>query len=107
MVQSVDLFPTLCELAELPSPTFTNGVSIAPMLTTSNLPGRPAVSYFRDKSTIRTETHRLILHRDGFAELYDHTVDDGETKNVADQFPEIVQSLREQLSELRPVGTQS
>jgi iduronate 2-sulfatase len=99
IVESIDLFPTLCELAGLPMPTFTDGSSIVSMLTSADAPGHSAIGYFRNASTIRTDNHRLVLHRDGNTELYDHATDDGETKNVADQYPEIVRSLSDRINE--------
>ncbi len=70
-----------------------------------------AVSYSRTAQTIRTPSHRLIRHREKgqttFIELYDHQAADGETTNIADKNPEIVESLVKQLDgrlkkELKP-----
>ena len=41
----------------------------------------------------RTQTHRLILHNDGYDELYDHTSAASETRNVAEAYPTIVEEL--------------
>jgi iduronate 2-sulfatase len=92
MVETLDLFPTLCELAELPQPDFVHGVSLVPVLRDPCVAGHPAVSYGRAR-TIRTDTHRLIAHRDGHVELYDHTTPEKETVNVADREPQLVQQL--------------
>ena len=46
IVESVDLFPTLAELAELPSPDYVNGVSIVPILKSVDAPGHAAYSYY-------------------------------------------------------------
>lgn len=51
--------------------------------------------------SVRTERYRLTLWRDStdanvepvFVELFDHENDPHETKNVADQFPQLVQNL--------------
>ncbi|KAA1260921.1 Choline-sulfatase [Rubripirellula obstinata] len=102
IVESIDLFPTLCELANLPAPGFVEGVSLVPMLTSPGVSGHPAISYFKKAQTIRTDTHRLIIHRGGHQELYDHRVDDGETNNVAKDYPEIVSELQQQLNERLP-----
>jgi iduronate 2-sulfatase len=40
----------------------------------------------------------LTLHKDGFAELYDLTTAEKETKNVADQHPDIVNALTKTLN---------
>jgi iduronate 2-sulfatase len=83
IVETVDVFPTLCELAGLPQPQFVHGQSLAAALEEPRTGGRPALSYWRGAKTIRTPTHRMILHDDGFVELYDHRQPDAETKNLA------------------------
>ncbi|MEM0895593.1 MAG: sulfatase [Verrucomicrobiota bacterium] len=94
IVESLDLFPTLCSLAGLPMPDFTHGVSLQPILDNPSSKGHTAVSYHRSHQSIRTGTHRLILHKDGFTELYDHTTAKKETKNIAETNPSLVEKLR-------------
>jgi iduronate 2-sulfatase len=67
------------------------------MLQNPNRKGRPAISYFKKAKTIRTQTHRLILHDDGFVELYDHRTPEKETANIAATEPELVAQLQRQL----------
>jgi iduronate 2-sulfatase len=62
-----------------------------------NWNGRPAISYFKKAKTIRTESHRLILHDDGFVELYDHRTREKETVNIAATEPKLVAQLTKQL----------
>ncbi len=98
VVETVDLFPTLCDLTGLPTPTFVRGESLRPLLEdpvenpvedpveNPNAPAAAdgvAVSYTAKAETIRTDAHRLIAHRDGFLELYDHRTPDAETRNLA------------------------
>ena len=100
VVETLDLFPTLCELTQLPVPEFVDGVSLTNMIRSpAKAEGHDAVSYGGKGRTIRTATHRLILHKDGHAELYDHTSPDGETRNVADENPQLVESLSQQLQQ--------
>ena len=98
MVETLDVFPTLCDLAGLPKPGYLHGVSLLPLLKDPKEKGHVAIGYRRSNRTIRTDTHRLILHGDGFAELYDHTTKAGETRNVAKKHPELVKSLTEQMA---------
>ena len=72
IVETLDLFPTLCDLAGLPQPDFVDGVSLRPLLEDPSADGHPAISYSGGAKTIRTDVHRLILHNSGHAELYDH-----------------------------------
>jgi len=93
MVETLDVFPTLCDLAGIAAPEFAQGVSLRPLLDDPGSPGHPAISYSPKARTVRTDTHRLILHDDGYAELYDHTTAAGETKNLADTQPDRVAEL--------------
>jgi iduronate 2-sulfatase len=96
MVETIDVFPTLVELSGLPKAKHADGVSLKPILESPNAPGHDAFGYFgKDYGhTIRTETHRMIAHTDGYIELYDHRTLEGETRNVADQQPEVVAQLK-------------
>ena len=99
IVETLDLFPTLCELTGLPTPDFVQGTSLRPLLTDPQAPGHSAISYGgNNRRTIRTDTHRLIVHKDGHVELYDHTSDAKETKNVAPTNPNLVQQLLTKLN---------
>ncbi len=92
-VETLDIFPTICEVAGLPVPDFVTGTSLMPQLDSPEAEGHPAFAYSKSNRTVRTATHRLILHKDGYAELYDHTSEAGETKNVAEANPEKVEEL--------------
>lgn len=97
IVETLDLFPTLCDLTGLETPKSIQGVSLTPILRDPNWNGRPAISYFKKAKTIRTESHRLILHDDGFVELYDHRTPEKETVNIAATEPKLVAQLTKQL----------
>jgi iduronate 2-sulfatase len=101
MVETLDIFPTLCDLAKISQPDSVQGVSLRPILESPQSPGHPAVSYGKAR-TIRTETHRLILHNDGFAELYDHRSPEPETENIASEHPDIVKELTAALDKRNP-----
>lgn len=104
IVESLDVFPTLADLAGLPMPDFVHGKSLRSLLDDPASIGHSAIAYHREARTIRTETHRLVLHDDGYVELYDHSSAARETKNVAASNLSLVtqlsQRLRERLSEL-------
>jgi iduronate 2-sulfatase len=97
LVETIDIFPTLCDLTGVEIPEFVQGVSLKEILENPNAPGHPAIAYKKEVSTIRTETHRLVLHKDGKVELYDHTTVEGETVNVADKHPDLVEELIQRL----------
>ncbi|MFG0266663.1 MAG: sulfatase [Rhodopirellula sp. JB055] len=98
IVETIDVFPTLCELTNLPSPPKVDGESLVPVLKAPASSEGEAVSYAK-ATTIRTSTHRLISHPKGFHELYNHETDPGETKNIAEENPELVHQLQQRLKE--------
>lgn len=98
VVETLDIFPTLAELAGLPQPDFVHGSTLTPQLKCPEAAGHPAVSYTGGAKTIRTESYRLIEHRDGYLELYDHSSPEGESNNVASSHPKLTESLLSQLN---------
>lgn len=92
-VETLDVFPTLCDLTEVPKPEFAEGTSLKPLIDGSTPESHPAFSYFKNARTIRTDRHRLILHNSGEVELYDHSTPEGETHNQADSEPGVVKDL--------------
>ncbi|QDU61435.1 Arylsulfatase [Planctomycetes bacterium Pan216] len=99
VVESLDLFPTLCELTGVETPDDVTGTSLRPMLDDPGTAGHFAYAYKNNASTVRTPTHRLIVHKNGHAELYDHTSPEKETRNIAKDHPELVAKLTKQLEQ--------
>ncbi|WP_282122664.1 sulfatase [Algibacter mikhailovii] len=97
IVETLDIFPTLCDLTGIETPKYTQGESLKAILVNPEISGHSAIAYKKGASTIRTSTHRMTLHQDGFVELYDHTTAEMETKNVADEHPELVEALKHAL----------
>ena len=98
MVETIDLFPTLCELTALPVPKETHGVSLKPILNSPVATGRDAFSYQAAASTLRTATHRFILHRSGATELYaDQANSADEIANLSSDQPKLVAELTKRL----------
>ena len=108
LTETVDLFPTLAELAGLPKPTgpqSMDGVSLVPVLKDPAARVRDHAYHCFPKRqmgrAIRTERYRLIEWKQPGAspdsaelELYDYEKDPLETKNLAAEQPETVQELR-------------
>ncbi|MGQ9505978.1 MAG: sulfatase [Thermogutta sp.] len=99
IVETMDVFPTLCDLADLPSPDFAQGRSLRAILEDPDEPGHFAVSYTAKARTIRTDHYRLILHDDGYVELYDHHSPEKETRNIASEYPDVVRELSDLLEQ--------
>ncbi|MEO1528413.1 MAG: sulfatase [Planctomycetota bacterium] len=97
-VETIDVFPTLCELAGLESPEFVHGVSLTDAMKATDSAGHAAIAYRSKATTIRNDRYRLVQHNDGYVELYDHHAD-GETTNVAKTNPKVVQELKSKMAE--------
>lgn len=117
MVETIDIYPTLNELAGLPAPDGPlklEGQSMVPSLKDPAFPGKDHIMhvYPRNKPgtgpvigrAIRTRTHRLVEWKvPGTApetadlELYDYDADPLETKNLAASQPHVAAQLRKML----------
>ncbi len=84
-VDFMSIYPTLCDLAGVPTPAHVEGVSIRPLLENPKAPwDRAAVTTFhKDNHSIRSETWRYIRYADGSEELYNHDKDPYEWTNLA------------------------
>jgi len=105
LVEFVDIYPTLAELAGLPLPAHLQGTSAVPLMLDPDRAWKPAVfsQFLRDGAwiapdsipymgyTVRTErylyvawmnwnTKTFVAH-----ELYDHQIDPAENENVVDR----------------------
>ena len=98
-VSTLDIFPTLCQLSGIETPTFVQGTSLTTIIKNPLQEGHPAFAYTGNASTIRTATHRMILHKDGYAELYDERTAEAETKNIANKQPTLIDQLKLVLQE--------
>jgi iduronate 2-sulfatase len=112
LVETVDIYPTLAELAGLPAPQVPQGIegkSFVPALRDPNLVTRNYLYHVyprgeRISRAIRTTRYRLGEWKvPGAAadtadlELYDYEKDPLETKNLAAEQPEVVARMRAML----------
>ena len=84
-VELLDLYPTLVELAGLPSKRGLEGHSLVPLLEDSEAPRPwPAITtHNQGNHAVRSRDWRYIRYADGTEELYDHRADPNEWKNLA------------------------
>ena len=82
----IDLYPTLIDMCGLDTKHDLDGLSLKPLVTKPNSPWeRPAISeYNRGQAAVRTRQYRYIHYESGGEELYDHSVDPQEWRNLAD-----------------------
>ena len=104
LVEFVDLYPTLAETCGLTAPAKMEGISLLPLLEKPDRPWKTAAFSQYPRSfqgnrhrkhgdlmgyAVRTDRHRYVEWRDWkkatiqARELYDHTTDPNETKNLA------------------------
>lgn len=93
VVETLDMFPTLCDLAGLEKPDFVHGTSLAAIVEDPKAKGHAVFGYTARAQTVRNGSYRLIQHKDGHVELYDHRGKDKETKNIAEENPKVVEQL--------------
>ncbi len=114
LVEFVDIYPSLCELAGLPIPNQLHGKSFAPLLNNPLLTWKEAAfsQYPRERSimgySMRTDNYRFtqweqkdkgVIAR----ELYNHRTDPHEKKNIAGEaeVAEVIKEMEEKLASER------
>lgn len=102
VVRSIDLFPTLAELAGAETPPILQGRSLLPLLTESNEP-LPAVTAFSSRAVgthhaVHDGRHKLHLQSDGSYRLYDTVQDPFEQWDIQDSAPHITRRLEAEMS---------
>ena len=100
-VSLLDIFPTLVELCGVKSPQQLDGQSLGAQLKNPLAERQQPVltsSYYENHS-IRNKRWRYIRYKDGAEELYDHSVDKDEFKNLANnpEYDHIKKSLAKHL----------
>ena len=118
LVETVDLYPTLCELAGLPAPKVPQSLEGKSFVRTLKRPGtdtKEAIFHVYPRSprgkgqilgrAVRTERYRLVEWKAPGAspesaelELYDYVSDPLETRNRASEEPRAVAKLRKILA---------
>lgn len=117
LIESVDIYPTLCELAHLPTPEGLDGRSQVAVLKQPTTSIKDYVRHVYPRGpvlgrAVRTNRHRLVEWKKAGTdpskaqvELYDYEADPAETRNLAPEQPDVVKELRavlEQAPEAKP-----
>ncbi len=110
MIETVDLYPTLCELAGLPIPDTIDGRSFANVIRQSSASARDYVTHVYPRGNrlgraIRNPRYRMVEWKvpgespdTAEIELYDYQNDPLETKNIASESPAVVAEMRAELA---------
>ena len=106
LIETVDLYPTLCDLAGLPIPKELDGASVLATVKNPQQSLHDSIIHVYPRGqrlgrAIRTERYRLVEWKkpgdspqSAELELYDYETDPAETKNLAAEKPEVVATLR-------------
>lgn len=109
LVETVDIFPTLTELAGLPRPSGPqpiDGSSLVPVLKDPSAGAGDHAYHCYPRAgrlgrAIRTDRYRMVAwepvgNKPGNVEyeLYDYEVDPLETRNIADEQPEVLERMK-------------
>lgn len=106
LAETVDIYPTLCELAGLPAPKGLDGTSFVAALKDPSAKTKEAVFHVYPRKNmigraVRSGHYRLIEWKvigaspeTAILELYDYEKDPLETRNLAKDKPEVVAHLR-------------
>lgn len=112
--RAVDLtciFPTVCELAGVPTPKYAEGVSIIPLLKNPSAKWKqPGISTFlQNNHAICTDEWRYIRYADGTEELYNEKKDPNEWTNEATnpKFSKIKNDLAKYLPQINAAPVES
>jgi len=109
MIETVDIYPTLTELANLPKPPGLDGISFAASVRDASRAARSHVTHVYPRGSrlgraIRDERYRMVQWKpigaaddEAEIELYDYKEDPLETVNIAANHPEVVQPMLDQL----------
>lgn len=100
IVELVDVFPTVADLAGLPIPDSVQGTSLVPVLKNPNAQVKPGALSFHNGHSLRVPGWHYIRYNDGSEELYDARMDPHEFDNLASE-PRYAERIAEMRVELR------
>jgi iduronate 2-sulfatase len=116
LIESVDLYPSVCELAGVAAPAGLDGVSQVRVLRDPSVHVRDVAMHVYPRQVqgrgqwigraLRTARHRLVEWKlpgaepsTAILELYDYEADPAETRNLAAEQPELAARLQARLAE--------
>ncbi|MCA9006362.1 MAG: iduronate sulfatase, partial [Planctomycetaceae bacterium] len=107
LIESIDIYPTLCDLTGIPQPKHLKGQSFVGLMKDSKSEWKQAaVSRFKNGDTIRTDQFRYTEYslpkgKQVSQMLYDHSTDPLENVNISAQQTDAVKALSAQLDQLK------
>ena len=107
VVEFIDIYPTLCDLADLDKPEHLQGSSLVPLMRDPASSWKEAaISRFRTGDSIRTDRYRFTEYSSGKGKptgrmMYDHVADPLENRNIveATDHRDVVKALAKSLAD--------
>lgn len=103
LVASIDLYPTICQIAEINDPYDLAGKSLTSIFEKkAGIHHKKVYSFFGNGASVRTDRYRLTHYKikdKDFYDLYDLKNDPFETENIAGSKLKIVEDLAKELNE--------
>ena len=102
LVSSVDIYPSLCELAGLPLPQHLHGKSFVPVLDYLSQSTQDFIyARFSNGDTAISKRYAYTNYSDGESMLFDHKNDPDENVNVAaePEYQEVVKKMKAYLQQ--------
>lgn len=96
LVEFVDIYPTLCELAGLDLPDHLQGKSMVPLMEKPNAPFKQAIfGRYHGGDSVKTDRYQYSEWKTGGRMLYDHQKDPMENVNQAanPEYAEVIERL--------------
>ena len=104
LVEFVDIYPTLCELAGIDMPNHLDGVSLVPILEQSDIRLKEAIyGRYHSGDSVKMGSYQYTEWNSGARMLYDHTLDKDENRNVVDDpaYATVVEKITKWLANFR------
>ena len=102
LVETIDIFPTLCELTGLKKPAQLQGISFKKILKTPSNQTRDFIySRYGPGEVIVDKQFSFTRYRDKTLMLYDHNKDPQENKNVASnpEYASVIKKMQKRLED--------
>ncbi len=111
LVETIDIYPTLCDLTKIPKPAHLQGKSLLPLLLDTDAAHKEVVfSRWGGGDSVRSDRYRYMeMHADGgrgkllATGLFDLQEDPGENRNLSKNpaYAKVREGLKEQLDRVR------
>lgn len=104
LVEFVDIYPTLCDLAGVEAPDHLHGKSLAPLMRDPEAPFKEAIfGRYHGGESVRSDRFQYTEWTSGAKMLYDHASDPDENVNVVNnpKYREVVAKLQQILKDHR------